>query len=318
MNTPESTLFHKGSVVYGLDKARAAIAREDRAVVVEGNTDVLALRQAGFEPVVACMGTALTAPQLTELGRLTKRLWLAFDGDAAGESATLRGMELAASQGFDVKIVALPPGVDPADDPAGFDGRLRAAEPYLVYRVQAEIARAEDREVAFRAVKAILDSAPDTPEKQEAWRTANDRLGLTIQLRATGSAIASAGRSVSRRLLDAGARLERGVLAAAIAHPTLRPLLTELSADHFDDELHRAVRAHIVDGTPLDGEGIGVYAELDAEAAAEGITPETGEELLLNLRARAMRRELQTATPARRLELTEALRRLREATTGVL
>jgi DNA primase len=318
VNTPESTLFHKGSVVYGLDRARAAIAREDRAVVVEGNTDVLALRQAGFEPVVACMGTALTAPQLTELGRLTKRLWLAFDGDAAGESATLRGMELAASQGFDVKIVALPPGVDPADDPAGFDGRLRAAEPYLVYRVQAEIARAEDREVAFRAVKAILDSAPDTPEKQEAWRTANDRLGLTIQLRATGSAIASAGRSVSRRLLDAGARLERGVLAAAIAHPTLRPLLTELSAEHFDDELHRAVRAHIVDGTPLDGEGIGVYAELDAEAAAEGITPETGEELLLNLRARAMRRELQTATPARRLELTEALRRLREATTGVL
>ena len=272
VNTPESTLFHKGSVVYGLDKARAAIAREDRAVVVEGNTDVLALRQAGFDPVVACMGTALTAPQLTELGRLTKRLWLAFDGDAAGESATLRGMELAAQQGFDVKIVALPPGVDPADDPGGFDARLRAAEPYLVYRVQAEIARAEDREVAFRAVKTLLDAAPDTPEKHEAWRSANDRLGLTIQLRATGSATASAGRSVSRRLLDAGARLERSVLAAAIAHPALRPLLAELKGDHFDDELHRAIRAHVVDGTPLDADAIGLYAELDAEAAAEGIT----------------------------------------------
>src|SRR5471032_337877 len=160
------------------------------------------------------MGTALTAPQLTELGRLTKRLWLAFDGDAAGESATLRGMELAAQQGFDVKIVALPPGVDPADDPTGFDARLRVAEPYLVYRVQAEIARAEDRESAFRVVKAILDAAADTPEKNEAWRTANDRLDLTIQLRATGSSTASAGRSVSRRLLAAGARLERGVLAA--------------------------------------------------------------------------------------------------------
>jgi DNA primase len=318
VNTPDSTLFHKGSVVYGLDRARASMAREDRAVVVEGNTDVLALRQAGFEPVVACMGTALTAPQLTELGRLTRRLWLAFDGDAAGESATLRGMELAAQQGFDVKIVALPPGVDPADDPAGFDARLRAAEPYLVYRVQAEIARAEDREVAFRAVKALLDAAPDTPEKHEAWRTANDRLGLTIQLRATGSSTVSAGRSVSRRLLDAGARLERSVLAAAIAHPGLRPLLAELAADHFDADLHRAIRAHIVDGVPLDGDGIGLYAELDAEASAEGITLETGEELLLNLRARAMRRELQTATPERRLELTEALRRLREATTGVL
>jgi DNA primase len=318
VNTPESTLFHKGSVVYGLDKARAEIAREDRAVVVEGNTDVLALRQAGFGPVVACMGTALTAPQLTELGRLTKRLWLAFDGDAAGESATLRGMELAAQQGFDVKIVALPVGVDPADDPTGFDARLRVAEPYLVYRVQAEIARAEDRESAFRVVKAILDAAADTPEKNEAWRTANDRLDLTIQLRATGSSTASAGRSVSRRLLDAGARLERGVLAAAIVHPGLRPTLAELKGDHFDEELHRAIRAHLVDGTALDADAIGLYAELDAEAAAEGITYETGEELMVNLRARTMRRELETATPERRLELTEALRRLREATTGVL
>jgi DNA primase len=64
VNTPESELFHKGSVVYGLDKARAAIAKEDRACVVEGNTDVLALRQAGFQPVVASMGTALTDQQL--------------------------------------------------------------------------------------------------------------------------------------------------------------------------------------------------------------------------------------------------------------
>ncbi len=110
VNTPESALFTKGAVVYGLDKARAAISKTDRACVVEGNTDVIALRQAGFQPVVACMGTALTEDQLRELGRLTKRLFLAFDGDAAGESATLRGMELAVKQGFDVKVVALPPG----------------------------------------------------------------------------------------------------------------------------------------------------------------------------------------------------------------
>src|SRR6185437_8302788 len=150
VNTPESELFHKGSVVYGLDLARAAMARENRAVVVEGNADVIALRQAGFDHVVACMGTALTERQLVELGRLTKRLWLAFDGDAAGESAALRGMDLAVAQGFDVKVVTLPSGVDPADDPEGFAGRLREAEPYLVYRVRIEIERAEDREAGFR------------------------------------------------------------------------------------------------------------------------------------------------------------------------
>ena len=89
---------------------------------------MIALRQAGFEPVVACMGTALTEAQLRELGRLTKRLWLAFDGDAAGESAALRGMELAVAQGFDVKVVALPAGIDPADDPGGFEARLAVGE----------------------------------------------------------------------------------------------------------------------------------------------------------------------------------------------
>src|SRR5207237_10762498 len=149
VNTPDSELFHKGAVVYGLEKARAAIARENRATVVEGNTDVIALRQAGFEPVVASMGTALTEAQLRELGRLTKRLWLAFDGDAAGESATLRGMELAVAQGFDVKVVALPPGVDPADDPDGFESRLATARPYVVYRTQVEAERADDRAAGY-------------------------------------------------------------------------------------------------------------------------------------------------------------------------
>src|SRR5207248_7791972 len=156
VNTPESELFHKGWVLYGLDKARAAIAREDRACVVEGNTDVIALRQAGFQPVVASMGTALTEQQLKELGRLTKRLWLAFDGDAAGESATLRGMELAANLGFDVKVVALTPGKDPADDPDAFRQQLASAEPYLFYRVRIETERDEDREVRFRNIKALL------------------------------------------------------------------------------------------------------------------------------------------------------------------
>ena len=241
VNTPESELFHKGWVVYGLDKARAAIAKEDRACVVEGNTDVIALRQAGFQPVVASMGTALTDQQLKELGRLTKRLWLAFDGDAAGETAALRGMALAVQQGFDVKIVALPPGIDPADDPNGFDLRLAAAEPYLVYRVRIEIDRAEDRESAFRVVKSLLDDAPDSPERQDAWRHANDRLGMTVQLQSAVSATTSLGTAVSPKLLDMGERLERSALAGVRAHPGLTRVLAELGPRHFDSEKHRRV-----------------------------------------------------------------------------
>src|SRR5581483_681525 len=99
VNSPEGDLFKKGDLLYGFDTARQPIAKEDRAVVVEGNTDVIALRQVGFQPVVASMGTALTEAQLRELGRLTKRLFLCFDADAAGQEATLRGMELAVKQG---------------------------------------------------------------------------------------------------------------------------------------------------------------------------------------------------------------------------
>ena len=95
VNSPEGELFHKSAILYGLHLARTAIAKQERGVVVEGNTDVIALRQAGFEPVVASMGTALTERQLKELQRLTRRLYLCFDSDAAGEEATLRGMELA-------------------------------------------------------------------------------------------------------------------------------------------------------------------------------------------------------------------------------
>jgi DNA primase len=310
VNTPESELFRKSAVVYGLDKARAAIAREDRACIVEGNTDVIALRQAGFEPVVASMGTALTEQQLKELGRLTKRLWLAFDGDAAGETATLRGMALAVQQGFDVKVVALPSGIDPADDPTGFVQRLEAADPYLLYRVRVEIDRADDREAAFHTVKTLLDGAADSPERQDAWRYANDKLGMTVQLRAGSQA--RAGAPASHRVLDASTRIERNALAGVLAHAELRPLLAELTPEHFYDPLHRLVFAHLVDGSPVPEEGVGVLAELDARAEAEGIDVETGTELLLRLRERELRRELRSADPARTRELQETLQRLLE------
>jgi DNA primase len=311
VNTQESELFHKSAVVYGLDKARSAIAKQDRACVVEGNADVIALRQAGFEPVVACMGTALTDLQLRELGRLTKRLWLAFDGDAAGESAALRGMELAVAQQFDVNVVALPAGVDPADDPAGFEAHLRNAEPYVVYRVRLELEHAEDREAGFRKAKEILDGFPEGPDKLAAQRLVTDRTGTTVQFR-TGAIPSARAAANAPRVVDAGTRLERHALAGALAHEELRPLLGQLTPEHFYDPIHRKIRDHILDGAALDGDGIELLAELDARAGAEGIDVATGEELLWRLRERQLRRELQGADVARTRELQELLRKLFE------
>jgi DNA primase len=305
VNSPEGELFRKGDLLYGLDRARAPIAKQERAVVVEGNTDVLALSQAGIEPVVASMGTALTERQLKELSRLTTRVWLCFDGDAAGEAATLRGMELAAAQGLDVRVVALPAGFDPADLADGFEQRLGHAESYLGYRVRLEIERAADRQEGFVRVREVLSRFEDSPERQDAIRYAADKLDLPKETQAglAPRVAASATGRVSPRLLDAGERLERSALAGVAAHRSLVPILAELGPEHFDSGEHRSLREQLIGGGNVD-------PELDARAAAEGIDERTAEELLLRLRERRIRRELGEADPARTLELQASLARI--------
>src|SRR5438552_4701994 len=312
VNSPEGELFRKGDLLYGLDRARAAIAKQERAVVVEGNPDVLALRQAGVEPVVASMGTALTERQLRELNRLTKRIVLCFDGDAAGEAATLRGMELAAAQGFDVRIVALPSGKDPADLADEFEDWLTRAESYLHYRVRLEIERAADRQEAFVRVREVLAPFEDSPERQDAIRYAADKLDLPKETQAglAPRGAASATGRVSARLLDAGERLEQNALAGVAAHPALVPVLAELGPEHFDGEQHRRLREQLVSGAEKDEELVGLVAELDARATSEGIDERTAEQLLLRLRERQIKRELSEADPARTLELQASLAKI--------
>jgi DNA primase len=318
VNSPEGELFRKGDLLYGLDKARTAITKQERAIVVEGNPDVLALRQAGHEPVVASMGTALTERQLKELSRLTHKLWLCFDGDAAGEAATLRGMELAAAQGFDVRVVALPPGTDPADDPERFEERLAGAESYLVYRVRLEIERAPDRQEAFVRVREALSRFEDSPARQDAVRLAADRLDLP---RETQAGLVPQGARVtgeiSPRLLEADDRREREALAGVAAHPELRELLAELGPEHFDSQLNRRVREHLLEPGEVDEELVPVLAELDARAAEAGIDEETTKELLLKLRERQLRRELAGADLERTKELQEQLARIRATVAGL-
>ncbi|MDP8994761.1 MAG: DNA primase, partial [Pseudomonadota bacterium] len=115
LNSPDTPLFDKGRTLYNLDRAGPASREAKRLVVVEGYMDVIALDQGGIGEAVAPLGTALTERQIERLWRLSSSPLLCFDGDAAGEAATLRGMELAAAAELDVRVVALPPGLDPAD-----------------------------------------------------------------------------------------------------------------------------------------------------------------------------------------------------------
>ena len=314
VNSPESELFRKGDLLYGLDSGRQAIAKEDRAVVVEGNTDVLALRQAGFLPVVASMGTALTERQLKELARLTRRLFLCFDADAAGQDATLRGMDLALVQGFNVQVVTLAKGSDPADDPVAFQRRLLEPVSYAVHRVRLERERARDRESAFAAIRTFLATLPDSPERIDAVRLAADLLDLPPETQAGLAPPRGSSRAagvVSPRLLDAGQRLERGALAGVSAHPELLRLLEQLGPEHFDDPLHRRARAHLLGQEPADGELTPLLAELYALAAEDSITVETTEQMLLRLRERRLQRELADADEGRLVDLQQALLKIR-------
>ncbi len=316
VNSPESEHFRKGDLLYGLDLAQRAIAKGDRAVVVEGNPDVIALRQAAFEPVVAAMGTALTEAQLRDLARLTKRLFLCFDADAAGQEATLRGMELAVRQGFTVKVVTLDPGTDPADDPAAFERQLASPVSYPVHRVRLEHARARDRESAFAAIRTFLTSLPDSPEHLEAIRVAADLLDLPPETQAGLAPARGSSRSagvVSPRLLDAGKRLERTALAGVAAHPELKRHLEELGPEHFDDDLHRRARAYLLDAEPADGELTPLLAELYALADEEEVSLQTAEQLLLRLKERRLERELGESDGQLFLDIQKRLAELRSA-----
>ncbi|MBK0381279.1 DNA primase [Mucilaginibacter segetis] len=113
VNSPESEIYHKSSILYGLYFAKKAIREEDNCYLVEGYADVLSVHQAGIENVVASSGTSLTVEQIKLIGRFTKNITILYDGDAAGIKASLRGLDMILEEGLNVKVVSFPEGDDP-------------------------------------------------------------------------------------------------------------------------------------------------------------------------------------------------------------
>ncbi len=113
LNSPESDIYHKSKVLYGIFHAKQAIAKQNNCYLVEGYTDVIQLHQAGIENVVASSGTALTPDQIRLINRLTKNITVLFDGDAAGLRASIRGIDLILEEGMNVKVCSFPDGDDP-------------------------------------------------------------------------------------------------------------------------------------------------------------------------------------------------------------
>jgi len=113
INSPENEIYHKSKILYGIYQAKQQIVKDDQCILVEGYTDVMAFHQAGIKNTVASSGTALTVEQIQLIKRLTKNILVIFDGDRAGISAALRGIDMILEQGLNVKVLLLPDGEDP-------------------------------------------------------------------------------------------------------------------------------------------------------------------------------------------------------------
>jgi len=129
LNSPESDIYHKSKVLYGIFFAKQAIAKEDNCYLVEGYTDVIQFYQRGIENVVSSSGTALTPEQIRLINRLTKNITVLFDGDAAGLRASVRGIDLILEQGMNVKVCTFPEGEDP--DSFAKNNELEEVQKYL-------------------------------------------------------------------------------------------------------------------------------------------------------------------------------------------
>ncbi len=228
LNSPQGPLFDKGRLLYGLDKAKAAIRQRDMAVVVEGYMDVIALHQAGHAYAVAPMGTALTEHQLRLLKRYSRNIVLALDPDAAGQRAVLRSLEVAQRaadapeavldvRGFvryeqrldvNLRVVTLPEGLDPDElvqqDPARWEALLAQARPVLFFVIDTLFrehdAHAPRERGKFAQHMADLIRQVANPVERETYiRYLADALGASFASVAAlverGSKAARPGRS---------------------------------------------------------------------------------------------------------------------------
>jgi DNA primase len=294
LNSPEGELYRKSRTLYGIDRARAAIAKAERAVVVEGYTDVLAAHQAGIGETVAVMGTAITPEQLKHLARYAEEVVLAMDADRAGRAAMLRAQQVAGSKKLRLRVASMPAGEDPADMLQGggaerLKGLIQDAMELPEFHVrvaldEADLSSPAGRDRALDEVVPVLAAMGESISRDERARVVADRLdadpglvmrrvaagGATAQTRAPAGARGQQGRDggeqaprpAASRALSARERRERALLAMCVASPAEgREFLERLTPDHLSSPLVARSRdwlaAHLDDplaGLPRDDE----------------------------------------------------------------
>src|SRR5690606_30620939 len=160
LNSPETEIYHKSAVLYGLNHSKQAISKNNLCLLVEGYMDVIAMHQAGIENVVSSSGTALTTAQIKLIKRLTENVTILFDGDAAGIKASFRSIDLLLAEGMNIRVLLFPDG----DDPDSF--ARKHPQQYVEQFIRNE---AKDF-IAFKSEILLKDAGNDTIKKAEAIR----------------------------------------------------------------------------------------------------------------------------------------------------
>jgi DNA primase len=324
LNTSDGPVFRKSEILYGLDLARRPIAQAGFAIVVEGYTDVIMLHQAGIDRTVASMGTALTEGQVGELRRLCPTVYLAFDADAAGQEASLRGMEMALAKGLSVRVVTLPGGRDPADvaadDPAAMERAVAEAVGYLTYRVQRALDAAGSRDERYERSRGLLSTAAPSVERDDLISLVADRLelsdDLTARLTSGPARVNGGGPAPAQRVrLSPRERDERLFLGLCLAFPEPGlDLLCSLDVAHFPEpsrwEAATVVRRRLSGDLSAEEEPrwAPMIAELTALASQEATSQTVLQELYWKLRLRQTEDELKTLQQNADLSLSQQQR----------
>ena len=254
LNSPETPIYHKSSVLYGLSSTRDDIRKRDCAIVVEGYMDVLSLVQHGVPNVVASSGTSLTEEHCRTLGRYTHRVVLLFDGDSAGSTAAMRGIEVLLAAGVDAGVVSLPRDHDPdsfvrAEGKASLEAAIEAAEPALDYFL-AKLARQFDlrslggRDRAVEAVQPLFARCREPVRLDHLFRRTSERFGIDERaLRQTVQRALERGPQRRSEPVEAPSehvpdppRKEREFLGLLLLHPELiAATAQQLEPDVFTD-----------------------------------------------------------------------------------
>jgi DNA primase len=290
LNSSDNIVYHKGRHLFGADIARAAAAKAGSTIVAEGYTDVIAMHQAGLRNTVGLMGTALTEEQVGELARLAPTVMLALDADSAGQEAMLRAERVARRRNLALRVVALPPGSDPADlvrdeGPRAMAARVEASVPFVRFRVEqalgaGDLSSAEGKDAVIGALRPVFGEIPSSALREELVALVADKMSLAPSLvgswlvegaRAAaapaGLPRANGGAARPSASLDATARAERSFLAQCLAAPAVgREALAAMDLDAaFTSDLTRRAAAHLRER--LSGPGAELPAGDDALAA---------------------------------------------------